>query len=118
MADHIKQGDFSVVYVSCMNPAMTLPNQNAFRAGLARDDLFLIVHETHWTETAKWADIVLPAPTFLEKADIVIPDSHNCVQYSRQVIPPVTDSRHEIQVMTGIARAAGASGRPGSMTMP
>ncbi len=107
VADHIKQGDFSVVYVSCMNPAMTLPNQNAFRAGLARDDLFLIVHETHWTETANWADIVLPAPTFLEKADIVIPDSHNCVQYSHQVIPPVTDSRHEIQVMTGIAERLG-----------
>lgn len=107
VADHIKQGDFSVVYVSCMNPAMTLPNQNLFQEGLARDDLFLIVHETHWTETAKLADIVLPAPTFLEKEDIVIPDSHNCVQYSRQVVPPVTDSRHEIQVMTGIARRLG-----------
>jgi anaerobic selenocysteine-containing dehydrogenase len=107
VADHIKQGDFSVVYVSCMNPAMTLPNQNAFREGLARDDLFLIVHETHWTETAKLADIVLPAPTFLEKEDIVLPDSHNCVQFSRQVVSPVTDSRHEIQVMTGIARRLG-----------
>ena len=107
VADHINQGDFSVVYVSCMNPAMTLPNQKSFREGLARDDLFLIVHETHWTETAKLADIVLPAPTFLEKEDIVIPDSHNCVQYSRQVVSPVTDSRHEIQVMTGLARRLG-----------
>lgn len=107
VADHLKQGDFSVVYVSCMNPAMTLPNQRAFQEGLARDDLFLIVHETHWTETAKLADIVLPAPTFLEKEDIVIPDSHNCVQYSSQVTQPVTDSRHEIQVMTGIARRLG-----------
>ena len=107
VADHIQRGDFSVVYVSCMNPAMTLPNQNLFQEGLARDDLFLIVHETHWTETAKLADMVLPAPTFLEKEDIVIPDSHNCVQYSHQVVPPVTDSRHEIQVMAGIARRLG-----------
>ncbi len=107
VADHVKRGDFSVVYVSCMNPAMTLPNQNAFREGLARDDMFLIVHETHWTETAKCADIVLPAPTYLEKEDIVIPDSHNCVQYSHQITPPVTDSRHEIQVMTGIAKRLG-----------
>jgi anaerobic selenocysteine-containing dehydrogenase len=107
VADHLKQGDFSTVFVSCMNPAMTLPNQHAFQKGLARDDLFVIVHETHWTETAKLADIVLPAPTYLEKEDIVIPDSHNCVQYSRQVIPPVTDSRHEIQVMTGIAKRLG-----------
>jgi len=68
VADHVRQGDFSVVYVSCMNPAMTLPNQHAFQEGLARDNLFLIVHETHWTETAKLADIVLPAPTFLEPA--------------------------------------------------
>ena len=107
VADHIQRGDFSVVYVSCMNPAMTLPNQNLFQEGLAREDLFLIVHETHWTETAKVADIVLPAPTFLEKEDIVIPDSHNCVQYSHQVVPPVTDSRHEIRVMAGIARRLG-----------
>ncbi len=107
VADHIKKGEFSVVYVSCMNPAMTLPNQKSFQEGLARDDLFLIVHESHWTETAKLADIVLPAPTFLEKEDIVIPDSHNCVQYSRQVISPVTDSRHEIQVMTDLARRLG-----------
>ena len=107
VADHVRQGDFAVVYVSCMNPAMTLPNQNAFQAGLARADLFLIVHETHWTETAKWADIVLPAPTYLEKEDIVIPDSHNCVRYSHQVSLPVTGSRHEIQVMTGIAERMG-----------
>ncbi len=104
LAESIAHGEFSVVYVSCMNPAMTIPNQNLFRRGLARPDLTLIVHETHWSETAQLADLVLPAPTFLEKEDIVIPDSHNRVQFSHQILPPVTDSRHEIYVMQEIAK--------------
>ena len=104
LAESIAYGEFSVVYVSCMNPAMTVPNQNLFRRGIARPDLSLIVHDTHWTETAHLADLVLPAPTFLEKEDIVIPDSHNCVQFSHQVLPPVTDSRHEIYVMQEIGK--------------
>jgi anaerobic selenocysteine-containing dehydrogenase len=107
VADHMNQGEFPLIFVSCMNPAMTLPNQLAFRKSLTRKGPFMIVHETHWTETARLADIVLPAPTFLEKEDIVIPESHNCVQYSRQIVPPVGDSRHEIQVMQDIARRLG-----------
>lgn len=104
VADLLKLGAFKFIYVSGMNPALTLPNQHTFREGLSKTDVFTVVHDSHWTKTAQYADVVLPAPTYLEKEDLVIPWSHRHVQYSHQVIPPVTDSRSEIWVMTEIAR--------------
>jgi anaerobic selenocysteine-containing dehydrogenase len=103
-ADMVRRGEFKYLYISCMNPALTLPNQRSFREGLCRKDLITVVHDTHWTKTAEYADVVLPAPTYLEKEDLVIPWSHPYVRYSPQVVAPVTDSRGEIWVMTEVAR--------------
>jgi len=107
LADLVKGGEFKFIYISCMNPAMTLPNQHAFREGLSRQDVFVVVHETHWTKTAQYADVVLPAPTYLEKEDLVIPWGHNYVQYSRRAVRPVTNSRSEVWVMRKIAERLG-----------
>ena len=107
LADLVKSGEFKFIYISCMNPAMTLPNQHAFREGISRQDVFVVVHETHWTKTAQYADVVLPAPTYLEKEDLVIPWGHNYVQYSRRAVHPVTNSRSEIWVMQEIAKRLG-----------
>jgi anaerobic selenocysteine-containing dehydrogenase len=107
LADLVRHGEFKVVYVSCMNPALTLPNQHAFRERLSETDVFTVVHDSHWTRTAEIADVVLPAPTYLEKEDLVIPWSHRYVQFSHQVVPPVTDSRGEIWVMQEVARRLG-----------
>lgn len=104
VADLVRRGGFRFLYVSCMNPALTLPNQRAFRDGLSNGDVFTVVHDTHWTGTAQYADVVLPAPTYLEKEDLVIPSSHPYVQYSPQVVAPVDDSRSEIWIMTEVAR--------------
>jgi anaerobic selenocysteine-containing dehydrogenase len=103
LADLVKKGEFKFVYVSGMNPAMTLPNQSAFREGLSRQDVFVAVHETHWTKTTEYADVVLPAPTYLEKEDLVIPWGHNQLRCSKRVIDPVTDSRSEVSIMREIA---------------
>ncbi|MCD6509918.1 MAG: molybdopterin-dependent oxidoreductase, partial [Thermoprotei archaeon] len=83
LSEHIKRGDFKFIYVYNMNPAITLPDQNALREGLLREDVFVVVHETHWTETLEYADVVLPAPTYLEKDDVVLPYSHGYVKLSR-----------------------------------
>jgi anaerobic selenocysteine-containing dehydrogenase len=69
---HLENAEFKFVYIYNMNPAETLPNQKAVRNGLTRKDVFVVVHDTLWTETAKHANLVLPAPTFFEKEDIVI----------------------------------------------
>jgi anaerobic selenocysteine-containing dehydrogenase len=104
VADHLVQGDFKFVYVSCMNPALTLPNQQSFRKALRERDVFLAVHDTHWSRTADFAHAVLPAPTFLEKDDIIIPDSHAFVSWSEKAVSPINDGRHEIEVMRQLAR--------------
>ncbi len=90
-----------------MNPAMTLPNQHAFREGISRQDVFVVVHETHWTKTTQYADVVLPAPTYLEKEDLIIPYGHNYVRYSRRAVNPVTNSRSEVRVMRKISERLG-----------
>ncbi len=100
---YIERGEFKFIYIYNMNPILTLPDQRALRKGLARGDVFVVVHETHWTETADYADIVLPAPTYLEKDDIVLPYSHPYVRVMRKVIEPLGESRDEIWVMKKLA---------------
>ncbi len=100
-------GEFKLVYVFGSNPAMTLPDQSAVRRGLGRDDVFVVVHDTHWSETAARADVVLPAPTFLEKRDIAISDHHPYSRLSEQAIAPLGDSWHEIRVMQQLAKRLG-----------
>jgi len=82
---------------------MTLPDLNAVRRGLAREDVFVVVHDTHWSETARRADVVLPAATFLEKRDLTIPDHHGYCRLSEKAIEPLGESRPEIWVMRQLA---------------
>lgn len=107
LADLVARGTFKLIYVSTMNPALTLPNQNTFREGISRDDVFMAVHETHWSKTAELADLVLPAPTFLEKDDVVVPYGHGYASLAKKVLAPVTDSRTEIWVMQELSRHLG-----------
>lgn len=107
LADHVERGEFKFIYVYNMNPLATLPGQRALRRGLLRGDVFLVVHDSHWAETAEYADVVLPAPTFLEKEDLVIPYSHCYVRVSRRAIPPLGESRDEVWVMRELARRLG-----------
>jgi len=100
----IEQGEFKFIYIFNMNPALTLPGQNGFRKGLSRSDVFVVVHETHWSETTDYADLVLPAPTFLEKEDLVIPWGHNYVRFSKRCIEPLGKSRDEVWLMRELAR--------------
>ena len=100
-------GEFKLVYVMGSNPAVTLPHQTAVRRGLARADVFVAVHDTHWSDTAVRADLVLPAPTFLEKRDVSIADHHTYCRLAEKGIDPLGDSRHEIWVMRELARRLG-----------
>ena len=58
------------MFIYDCNPAVTAPDQNAILRGLARDDFFTVVHEQVMTDTARYADILLPAVTFLEQHEI------------------------------------------------
>lgn len=81
------------LYIYSSNPACTAPDQNAVLRGLAREDLFTVVHERFMTDTALYADIVLPATTSLEHNDLYYSYGHYTVQRGRKIIEPIGESR-------------------------
>jgi anaerobic selenocysteine-containing dehydrogenase len=103
----LQRGDIKFLYVNNMNPAITLPDQEAFHNGLERKDLFTVVHETHWTETARHANVVLPAQTYLEKEDLVPGYSHSYITKSNRVVEPLGESRNETWITIELARRLG-----------
>ena len=95
------------LYVYSSNPAAVAPDQNAVLAGLAREDLFTVVHERFMTDTARFADVVLPATSSLEHPDLYRAYGHYCVQRVEPAIPPVGESRSNWEVFQLLARAMG-----------
>jgi anaerobic selenocysteine-containing dehydrogenase len=81
----------SVLFVYNCNPVATVPDQNRVRLGLAREDLFTVVHEQVLTDTTDYADVVLPATTFLEHYDI----ARGYGAYHLQMVKPVIDAVDE-----------------------
>ncbi|MGA3191237.1 MAG: molybdopterin-dependent oxidoreductase [Candidatus Bathyarchaeia archaeon] len=103
VGSRLSSGEFKFVFIKGSNPASTLPNQNAVRAGLSREDVFVVVHETHWTETAKLADVVLPAATYLEKSDLNFSDHHPYTRFSAKAVEPLGECKHEVWIMQQLA---------------
>lgn len=99
----LREGRFGFVWVTGMNPAVTLPDLSSVREGLSRGDTFVVVHDTHLTETCDYADVVLPAPTFLEKDDVAVADTHPYTRFSRRVIEPLGESEPESWVMAELS---------------
>jgi anaerobic selenocysteine-containing dehydrogenase len=95
------------LYVYHSNPAAVAPDQNRVLQGLERDDLFTVVHERFLTDTARYADIVLPATTSLEHSDIYRSYGTYCMQRAHAVIPPVGQSLANWQVFALLAEAMG-----------
>ena len=87
------------------NPLVTVPNAELVRRGFERDDLFTIVHEQFMTDTARYADIVLPATTQIEADDIVFPWGHLWVSYNKAAIPPVGESCSNTELFRRLAAA-------------
>jgi anaerobic selenocysteine-containing dehydrogenase len=98
----------TALFVQNTNPMMVAPEHMRVRAGLARDDLFVCVHEQFMTETAAMADIVLPATTFLEHDDVYQAGGHTFLQVARKVIEPFAESRSNHEVICALARRLGA----------
>ena len=81
------------LFVFNSNPAAVAPDSARVRAGLARDDLFTVVLEHFQTDTADYADWLLPATTFLEHADVYTSYGHYHLQYADPVVPPRGQAR-------------------------
>lgn len=99
----------TAMLVQNSNPATVAPETDLVWRGLAREDLFLAVHEQVMTTTAKFADIVLPATTFLEHADLYTSYGHTFLQAAKPVIEPMGEARSNHWVVAELARRLGAS---------
>jgi anaerobic selenocysteine-containing dehydrogenase len=99
------------LYVYNSNPAAVCPNSSLVLEGLAREDLFTVVHEQVQTDTADYADLLLPATTSMEHADVYRSFGHLYVQLAEPVIAPVGESRSNWEVFGQLARAMGVCGR-------
>ena len=95
------------LYIFSSNPAITAPDQNVVRRGLMRDDLFTVVHERFFTDTCKYADIILPATTSVEHDDIYNSYGHYTIGTGYKLIDPVGESRSNWQVIAELAKRMG-----------
>ncbi|KAB2730899.1 molybdopterin oxidoreductase family protein [Brucella anthropi] len=95
------------------NPMNVTPEQRLVRKGFAREDLFVAVHEQFMTDTAKMADVVLPATTFLEHDDIYRGGGQQHVVLGPKLIEPLADARPNIFVINELAKRLGVAHLPG-----
>jgi anaerobic selenocysteine-containing dehydrogenase len=98
----------TAMLVQNTNPAMVCPELHLVHRGLAREDLFLCVHEQFLTETAAYADVVLPATMFLEHDDFYTASGHTYFQVARKVVEPPGECRENHVVISELARRLGA----------
>ena len=90
------------------NPVSVAPEQELVKQGFAREDLFVCVHEQFMTETARYADIVLPATMFMEHDDLYQGGGHQYIQLGMKLIDPPGQCRSNHEVICALAERLGA----------
>jgi anaerobic selenocysteine-containing dehydrogenase len=95
------------LFVYNSNPAAVAPDQESVRRGLAREDLFVVVHELFQTDTVDHADVVLPATTTLEHYDLHKAYGHLYLSLSRPAIEPLGEAKPNTEVFRLLAARMG-----------
>ena len=96
-----------MLFVYNCNPLATMPDQNRVLHGLQREDLFTVVYEQVVTDTCRYADVVLPATTFVENYDIAKGYGPISLQLVQPVIEPVGEARPNAEVFSELAERLG-----------
>ncbi len=97
------------LFIAANNPAVTCPDTTKTRRGLARDDLFTVVHDPFLTMTARYADIVLPATTYLETEDFFRAYGSYYMQYSPRAVPPQGEAWSNLKLAQALAARMGVT---------
>ena len=92
------------LFVYNCNAAAVAPDSERVLAGLRREDLFTVVHEQFFTDTTDYADVVLPATTFLEHKDLMGAYGHLFAQISQQAIEPLGEARSNVWLFGELGR--------------
>src|SRR5215203_367516 len=96
-----------MLFVYNCNPLATMPDQARVLQGLQREDLFTVVYEQVVTDTARYADVLLPATTFVENYDIAKGYGPISLQLVNRVIEPVGEARPNSEVFSELAARLG-----------
>jgi anaerobic selenocysteine-containing dehydrogenase len=127
IVNHLKLGEalltladppIQALFVAANNPAVTNPDTAKTRAGLAREDLFTVVHDPFLTATARYADIVLPAATYLETEDFYRSYGSYYMQYGRQAVEPLAGAWSNLRVTQELAARMGLTDPVFRMSQP
>jgi anaerobic selenocysteine-containing dehydrogenase len=106
LTEHVTPPVKALFVYNC-NPAVTIPDQQRVLRGLAREDLFTVVFDQVFTDTALYADVVLPATTFVEHYDIARAYGPIALQLGRPVVDPVGEARSNNDVFGELASRMG-----------
>ena len=122
--NHLKLGEalletsIRALFIAANNPAITNPDTAKVRAGLAREDLFTVVHDPFMTATGRFADIVLPAATYLETEDFYRSYGTYYMQYGQRAIEPVGQAWSNLRLTQALAARMGLTDPVFAMSPP
>jgi formate dehydrogenase major subunit len=103
---YAEEGSIGFLWISGTNPAVSLPDLGRIRSILSQDSLFLVVSDAFMTETARLADVVLPAALWGEKTG-TFTNTDRLVQLGRQALEPPGDARQDLWIIQQIAKGVG-----------
>lgn len=103
----VRDPSIRAIYVYNSNPVAVAPDSNRVRAGFMREDLFCVVHELFQTDTADYADILLPATSQLEHRDVHKAYGHLYAVDNQPAIAPLGEAKSNSEVFRLLARAMG-----------
>lgn len=101
------QQPIRALMVYCSNPLVVAPDTERVERGFAREDLFTVVHDLFMTDTAKYADIVLPAKSSFEATDLYTSYWHQYVHLQEPVIAPIGESKSNVELFSLLGQAMG-----------
>ncbi len=112
----LREPPIRALFVAANNPAVTCPDAQAVRRGLLREDLFTVVHDPFISDTARYADIVLPATTYLETEDFFRAYGAYYMQFGPRAVAPQGEARSNCDLAQELARRLRVSDPIFSMT--
>lgn len=125
MVNHLRLGEalldmkdppLRALYISANNPAVTCPEVHKVQKGLGREDLFTVVHDPFMTDTARYADIVLPAASYLETDDLYRAYGAYWMQWGQKAAEPAGEARSNFHVAQALAQRMGVKDRIFTLT--
>ena len=125
--NHLKLGDalltandppLKALFIAANNPAVTNPDTAKMRAALSREDLFTVVHDPFMTDTARYADIVLPAATYLETEDFYRSYGTYYMQYGPRAVEPQGEAWSNFRLAQELAKRLGLTDAVFSLSQP